>query len=399
MKIAYLVNQYPKISHTFIRREIAALEALGTEVVRYSIRASEETFSDAADQAEQIRTRVVLDCGAGGLLGAVARCAIRRPAKFLQAVRLVVQVGRTSESGLARHFAYLAEACVLLEWVRLDGSEHVHAHFGSNPTTVAMLLKELGGPTYSFTAHGPEEFDKPGLLSLDEKIRRARNVFAISNFGRSQLYRQVSRSHWDKVRILRCGVDQHFLGREPTPVPETNVLVSVGRLNEQKGQLLLVEAAAELAGRGYDFELVLVGDGEMRAVVESQISSLGIADRVRITGWVSGDEVRRLLLQARALVLPSFAEGLPVVIMEALALGRPVLSTYIAGIPELVGHGECGWLVPAGALPELVAAMETVLETPVDRLSEMGAEGHRRVRESHDAGKNAQALIDALSSD
>lgn len=399
MKIAYLVNQYPRGSHTFIRREIAALEARGTEVSRYTIRGTKEELSDPADRAEQLRTRSVLKGGAMGLLMALIACTLRHPLKLARALRLAVQVGWTSERGLIKHLAYLGEACVLLGWMREDPPDHLHAHFGTNATTVAMLLHLLGGPNYSFTAHGPEEFDKPGLISLGEKVLRARCVFAISNFGRSQLYRQVPRSHWDKIHIMRCGVDAQFLAGGPSPVSETGRLISVGRLNEQKGQLLLVDAVAELAKRGRDFELVLVGDGEMRPTLEARISALGISDRVTITGWATNAEVKEYLQGGRALILPSFAEGLPVVIMEALALGRPVLSTYVAGIPELVEPGKCGWLVPAGALPPLVDAMEKVLQTPVEQLSEMGAEGHRRVLEFHDASKNAQALLDALSTD
>ncbi len=397
MKIAYLVNQYPRGSHTFIRREIEALEAMGVEVSRYTLRGTTENLSDPADRAEQLRTRIVLEGGAMGLLTALMGCALRHPLKLARALRLAVQVGWTSEGGLLKHLAYLGEACVLLRWMHGDPPDHLHVHFGTNATTVAMLLHVLGGPNYSFTAHGPEEFDKPGLISLGEKILRARCVFAISNFGRSQLYRQVPRNHWDKIHIMRCGVDAQFLAGGPSPVPDTLRLISVGRLNEQKGQLLLVDAAAELAKRGTDFELVLVGDGEMRATLEARICALGVSDRVSITGWATNAEVKEYIQRGRALVLPSFAEGLPVVIMEALALGRPVLSTYVAGIPELVEPGMCGWLVPAGALSPLVDAMEAVLQTPVQRLSEMGAEGYRRVLEFHDASKNAQALLDVLS--
>jgi colanic acid/amylovoran biosynthesis glycosyltransferase len=396
MKIAYLVNQYPKGSHTFIRREIAALEMRGVDVLRFSVRGSSEELHDPLDRAEKGRTQVILGKGVKGLLRGLVRSAFLQPVKLSAAAKLAIQLGWTSESGVGKHLAYLGEACVLKAWLDEERPDHLHAHFGSNSTTVALLLRELGGPEFSFTAHGPEEFDKPGLISLGEKIRRARHVFGISSFGRSQLYRQVDRSHWAKIGIMRCGVDDQFLRDEPTPVPDTKKLVSVGRINEQKGQLLMIEAVAQLKQRGQDFELVLLGDGEMREALEERIRDLDIGDRVKILGWASGEEVRRHLLEARALVLPSFAEGLPVVIMEALALGRPVLTTYIAGIPELVGNGECGWLVPAGSLPELVDAMELVLSTGVERLTEMGAEGRRRVLQFHDASKNVSALLDAL---
>jgi glycosyltransferase involved in cell wall biosynthesis len=269
--------------------------------------------------------------------------------------------------------------------------QHVHAHFGSNSTAVAMLCNVLGGPGYSFTAHGPEEFDKPLAMSLGEKIERSRFAVAISSFGRSQLMRWCGPSHWPKVHIIHCGLDADFLQTTPTPLPNVPRLVNVGRLSGQKGQLLLVEAFAGVVEKRPDAELVLVGDGELRADIERAIERLGIQKNVRITGWASNSQVREELNGARCMVLPSFAEGLPVVIMEALALARPVLTTYVAGIPELVS-AECGWLVPASAVEPLTAAMLEVLGTDVATLAAKGAEGQRRVRAMHDAVTEARTL-------
>jgi glycosyltransferase involved in cell wall biosynthesis len=177
-------------------------------------------------------------------------------------------------------------------------------------------------------------------------------------------------------------------------------LVSVARLSEQKGQFVLVEAARVLRDRlraeGRSFRLVLVGDGELRPQVEAYLAEHQLADVVHITGWQSGAEVKRNIQAGRAMILPSFAEGLPVVIMEALALGRPVLSTYIAGIPELVVPGECGWLVPAGAIEPLVAAMREILDTPVERLSAMGLAGRARVEAQHDVNATARSLLEQI---
>ncbi len=159
----------------------------------------------------------------------------------------------------------------------------------------------------------------------------------------------------------------------------------------------MVEAAARLQREGVDFELVLVGDGEMRSAVEERIATHGLDERVRITGWARGDEVRQYLESARAMVLPSFAEGLPVVLMEAMALARPVVTTYIAGIPELVDE-RCGWLVPAGVVDELVTALRAVLQASSQKLNALGREGRRRVLEQHDARINAQALLVAITS-
>lgn len=390
-RIAYLVNQYPKGSHTFIRREIFGLEAHGVPVERFSIRPLEGRLVDVRDVEERARTRVLLEAGVLRVVGAALLCLVTRPLALARALALAVQVGWRSDRGLLRHLVYLAEACLLLRELR--GVDHLHAHFGTNPATVAMLCRVLGGPSFSFTVHGPEEFDKPDLLGLDEKIRRAEFVVSVSSFGRSQLYRRCAADLWPKVQVVHCGVDAAFLESPHVPVPATPRLACVGRLCEQKGQLLLIEAAARLAKDGVDFHLVLVGDGELREEIEARIVAHGLTDKVEITGWASGERVREELLAARAMVLPSFAEGLPVVIMEALALGRPVLSTYVAGIPELV-LPECGWLVPAGSVDALVEGMRAVLRATPAKLDAMGRVGRERVRARHDADRVTRRLGD-----
>jgi colanic acid/amylovoran biosynthesis glycosyltransferase len=397
MQVAYLINQYPKISHTFVRREIQALERLGVEVKRFSVRPVRETLEDSADLAERDETQVVLDAGAVRLLASLVAHALSRPAQVLKAGRLAFRIGRRSERGLLIHGIYLAEASLLCRWIGEQGSSHLHAHFGTNSATVAMLCRELGGPPFSFTVHGPEEFDKSSEIALGAKIERAAFVAAVSSFGKSQLYRLCDLPHWRKIHVVRCGVGSAFLDEQPAPIPNAPRLVCVGRLCEQKGQLLLVEAAAELVRSGLALELVLVGDGEMRAQIERRVQELGLARCVEITGWADEARVRQELLRARALVLPSFAEGLPVVIMEALALGRPVISTYVAGIPELVVPGECGWLVPAGSVSGLAAAMRDALTLAPERLERMGEAGRARVRAAHDVDASAQVLHGLLT--
>jgi colanic acid/amylovoran biosynthesis glycosyltransferase len=393
MTLAYLINQYPQASQSFIRREIAALERLGVRVERFTLRRWPTALVDPGDQAEKSRTRAVLETGKLSILAAVVVTLMTRPIRFLRTMRLALRVARPSGRGRTLHLIYLAEACVLLRWLRQCGAEHLHAHFGTNSTTVAMLCQSLGGPSFSFTAHGPEEFDSPIGLSLGEKICRARFVVAVSDFGRSQLYRWCPPRDWPKVHIVRCGVDSDFLSRPTIPVPEAPRLVCVGRLTEQKGQLLLIAAAARLRADGHALELRLVGDGEMRGEIEREIERLGLIASVKILGWLSNDQVRMEIEAARAMVLPSFAEGLPVVIMEALALGRPVISTYVAGIPELVQETDCGWLVPAGAVDALAGAMQFVLHASPERLTQMGAAGRARVLRDHDVDINATRLL------
>ncbi|WP_036483641.1 glycosyltransferase [Myxosarcina sp. GI1] len=392
MKIAYLINQYPAVSHSFIRREIQALEAEGFEVFRFSIRRSPSEIVDRADKLELAKTRFVLEVGIVGLLVGLLRVAITRPRRFLMATKLAIACGWHKDRGVLVHLAYLAEACVLLGWVTDAGIDRLHAHFAFNPTAVAMLCRVLGGPPYSFTVHGPESIDRAVILSLEEKIKRASFVVAISSYCQSQLYRWCDRQYWSKIHIVRCGLDRSFFEREITPVPETSQLVCVGRLNEQKGHLLLLEAAHQLALEGIKFKLVLVGDGELRAQIESAIARYKLHDCITITGWANNDEVCQQMLNSRATILASFAEGLPVVIMEALALGRPVVSTYIAGIPELVEPEVSGWLVPSGSAAALTKAMRQVLQLPTEQLSQMGRSGAAKVARQHDVAIEAKKL-------
>ena len=392
IRVAYLVNQYPKVSHSFIRTEILALEQQGLTVERIAMRGWDAEVVDPLDVDERTRTRYVLQRGALPLLAASIGVAVRRPGYFLAALRTAWGLSRGGERGFPYHLIYLAEACLLLVWLARTGVGHVHAHFGSNAATVALLIRVLGGPPYSFTVHGPEEFDKPLQLKLREKIRGAAFVVAITSFCRSQLYRWSDFRDWDKVAVVHCAIDPRFAAASPPAAPVMWQLVCVGRLCEQKGQLLLVEAVADVRRRGVDIALVLAGDGEMRGDVERAIREVGMQDHISITGWIGADDVRQQLEQAVALVLPSFGEGLPVAIMEAMARYRPVLTTYIAGIPELVRDGIDGLLIPAGDANALADAIERLLTLDEAARERMGASAAARVRERHAAPVAATKL-------
>jgi colanic acid/amylovoran biosynthesis glycosyltransferase len=388
--IAYLVNQYPKVSHSFIRREILALESRGFEVQRIALRGWDDALADPEDREERRRTRYVLRAGMLALLKDVISSFAKNPARFLAALGLALRMARHADRPLPYHLAYLAEACRVAAWLRESGAAHLHAHFGTNSAEVAMLAHALGGPAYSFTVHGPEEFDAPRALGIAEKVRRSAFVVAISAFGRSQLYRWVEPAHWRKISVVHCGLEAGFHQVAAAPPPDAPRLVCVGRLCEQKGQRLLIEAAARLAAKGIAFEMVLAGDGELRTELEALGKHCG--QKIRITGWLSSEQVREEILAARALVLPSLAEGLPVVLMEAMALRRPVLTTYVAGIPELVRPGENGWLVPPGDVAELAAALEHVLARPAAELRAMGEAARARALERHSIDTEAAKL-------
>lgn len=390
--IAYLVNQYPKVSHTFIRREIIALEQLGMEVVRLSVRGWDNPLPDPVDELERKKTVYLLKQGLPGLLTAAFKTLASQPRLFARALIHAIRMGRRADRPWPFHLVYLLEACKALEILRAKKVRHLHAHFGANSAEVAMLVHVLGGPDYSFTVHGPEEFDKPEFIHLSQKIDHCAFVVAITSYCRSQLFRWIPYAHWSKVKEVHCGIDPDFYSQLPERFPQKPRFVCVGRLCEQKGQLILLKATSILLNQGRSFDLVLAGDGEMRSEIEHQIKLLGLHNHVRITGWISSAQVREELLNARALVLPSFAEGLPVVVMEAMALKRPVISTYIAGIPELVEHGVNGWLCPAGDVQTLIMHMDACLQCTPDKLQTMGDLAQQSVLAKHDALSEARKL-------
>src|SRR5262249_32637830 len=298
--IAYLISEYPAVSHTFIRREIAALERAGIEVIRIALWGwNDDAVVDPDDLAERARTRYLLQGGLLRLACATLLTAVLKPRRFTIALWRALCFTRRSHRPAIWHFAYLAEACRLLPWLSAHRIQHIHAHFGTNPSEVALFAHLLSGVSYSFTVHGPDEFDRPEFIRLPEKIRHARFVVAISSFTRSQLLRWVDPAHWPKIQVVHCGLDRGFLKIAPPVGDGCRRLVCVGRLCIQKGQQLLLDAASMLVHEGVDFELVLVGDGPTRAELEQSIAALGLSAFVRITGWLSNERVRDEILAAR----------------------------------------------------------------------------------------------------
>ncbi|MEL7239328.1 MAG: colanic acid biosynthesis glycosyltransferase WcaL, partial [Planctomycetota bacterium] len=232
MKLAYLVNQYPQPSQAFIRREIAAIETAGHAVERFTLRRFDGKLADAADEAERQKTTAVLSQGKFTLLKNALVDALTR-GSFWSALGRCWRQGKQSGRGRFVHLIYLAEACTLRRLLADRGVTHVHGHFGTNAPEVALLAERLGGPSFSFTLHGPEEYDRPVQLDLAGKTAAAKFVNTVSSFGRSQLWRWASFAHWPKVKIVHCGVDDGYLQRPPEPVPESRDFVCIGRLVEQ----------------------------------------------------------------------------------------------------------------------------------------------------------------------
>jgi glycosyltransferase involved in cell wall biosynthesis len=306
---------------------------------------------------------------------------------------MAIELGKSSEVGQVRHLIYLAESCALTNQLKKSNLTHIHAHFGTNSATTTLLTSILGHFTYSFTVHGPEEFDKPQSLSLTTKIKYATFVVAISSFGRGQLYRWCPYAEWSKIKVVHCGLDEDFLDTPILPIPPTSQLLCIGRLTEQKGQGLLIKALAKVKEKGLNFKLLLVGDGPLRPTLEELIVSLELQDFVKIKGWATSQEIKQFFHESRALVLPSFAEGLPVVMMESFALGRPVIATYIAGNVELMENNLSGFLVPSGDIEALADAIEKMLLLDIDQLEAMAMIGNQRVKENHSSIIEARKLM------
>jgi glycosyltransferase involved in cell wall biosynthesis len=398
MIIAYMSALYARASDSFIRGEVRQLRARGHTVYTFSARRGSlsELVSDDI-RREYENTEYLVDGGISRLFLSGLKAFFRSPAKMFAAAKLAI---RTSPPGLKAHlwqFAYLLEAALLAEHMRKKGVQHLHNHIAEGSATISMLASLLTDIPYSLTVHGPGEFDRAVFLALDEKIKRCRFVAAISEFARSQLYRWCDYQCWPKIHVVHCGVSEEFLSQQPRPVTAGGRLVCVGRLSIEKGHLLLVEAVGRLVTEGLHFEVVVIGDGPMKDDIKSLVEERGLKDHVRLVGWMSSEAVREEILRSHVLVMPSFAEGLPVAIMEALALERPVICTHIAGIPELVQPGICGWLVPPGSVEALTNAMREALQMPLDQLQKLGHSGRMRVAERHNQSTEVGKLEALIS--
>lgn len=379
MKLGYLTNQYPRVSHTFIRREIQSLEREGFDIARFSIRPSAEPLPDPDDQREAERTEYVLGRETQALSLHLVQTARRDPDAFSRALRLTWKLGWRSQRGLVRHFAYLAEACSLRSRCAARGISHLHVHHATNPAAVALLCRALGGPSYSLMVHGPEEFEHAPSLALSLKVSHAAFVATPSEWSCRQLMHWCTLEDHAKVHVLRIGLPDIPGNDGACAVPDVRHLVWVGRLVDQKDPLTLVNAIERLRAQKVMCTITLVGDGPLRPRLEGQIARSGLGDMIALAGWASSAGVLAYLRNARALVVSSRAENVPVVIVEALALGRPVVSTDVGGIRELVQQGATGWLVPPESPNALADAIRRVLETDVQQLTRMARAGRESI--------------------
>jgi glycosyltransferase involved in cell wall biosynthesis len=387
--LAYLVSAYPAISHTFILREIRQLRELGHDIVTASINRPDRPVEamEAYERNEAEQTYFVKAAGVPGALGALLYWLLHAPGPLLTMLRHSLSLGRTALTGLA----YGVEAAMVARWMQRQQRRHLHVHFGNAGATVGVLVKQLNGCHLSLTIHGPDEFDDVPGQHLALKMQAADVVVCISQFARGQLMRISHPDHWPKFRVCRLGVDPaqfHFELRDPVPVAR---LLCVGRLTPAKCQVLLVQACARLRDAGLAFHLTMVGAGPDHERITQAISQLGLDAHITLTGAINQDGVRAELARADIFVLPSLAEGIPVVLMEAMSSGVPCVTTPVNGIPELIQHERTGLLAIPGDVDSLTEQLQRLIQEPALR-QPLALAARDRVRRDFNLPANVAAL-------
>lgn len=391
-KLAYLVSEYPAISHTFIRREVAALRQLGADVQTFSIRRPASVLS-LEDRQELAETWYVLPAHAGELLRNHARALFARPGAYFRALLTAMRhrvAGARGALWACFHFAEAIHLAVELERRRI---RHLHNHFSNSAANVGLLTATYLGIDWSLTLHGSADFDSATRPLLREKIARARFTACVSDYGRAQAMWVADPDDWPRIFISRCGIDLASLSslHLTRSSHETLRILSVGRLSPEKAQLGLIDAFAQLVEGGVEAELSIIGDGPERQRIEQRISDYTLWDRCRLEGAASEQEVLDALTVTDLFVLPSFMEGIPVVLMEAMALGIPVVAPRLGGIPELVEDQRCGILFTPARWEELAEAMAVLADDP-NRRHELGAAGRRKIEAEFDLKRIADVL-------
>jgi colanic acid/amylovoran biosynthesis glycosyltransferase len=394
VRIAHLVSQYPAPSHTFIRREVLALRARGIDVHTFSVRSGECISDD--DESARAETFYILPARPLRVLVALCTALLSHPRRAFDTLLEALRHRVPGSRALAWSLFYFLEAMVLAHELQRRKIKHVHNHFANAGANVGYLASRFLGLPWSLTLHGISETDYPAGVILPDKILAARFVVCASYFGLAQAMRLVPHKHWGKMFVGRCGLDLKALpvrAREANPRPR---LVCVGRLSAEKGHFGLLEAFKAVRNRGVDAELVLVGDGPERERIEDVVSALDLVGHVQLLGRLPADATLNEIARSDLLVLASFMEGLPVVLMEAMALGLPVISSRVAGVPELVEHGVEGLLFTPGKWSELTETLHTLLSNQQLR-EQMGKAGRSKVEHEFEIGRAVEPLARHLA--
>jgi colanic acid/amylovoran biosynthesis glycosyltransferase len=397
MRIAYLTGEYPRATDTFIQREVFGLREQGVDVHTFSVRRTgDEHIVGPEQQSERERTFCLLPINPFKLLWIHCKLLLQAPARYGRSLQLTWKTRQHGLKGTLYQLFYFAEAGILAQEIQQRQIQHLHNHIVNPSGTVAMLAAELGDFTFSFTLHGPYEFFEPYRWCLEQKIERASFVSCISHFCRSQAMLFSPMEKWNRLHIIHCGVDPLVY----QPVVHQGIgkrLLFVGRLAAAKGLPILFEAMLTLKLTHPDVVLTVVGDGRERPELEEIVARLELSEHVKFVGYQSQEEVKEYLRQSDLFVLPSFAEGVPVVLMEAMAMGVPVVATQIAGISELVEHNISGCLGPPGDIKTLADAIRGLLNN-CELRTQLGIAGRAKVEREFNIHQEVSRLHHILAS-
>ena len=396
MRLGYLVSRYPAISHSFILREVVELRALGFEIEVASInlpdrpgKALTRTEKEEAEKAFYVK-----QAGIRGAVAAQVEMLLREPHRYFAGLLFALGLARADLKQLAFCVFYFFEAVMLAGWMRERSLGHLHVHFATPAATVALILTRVASIGISMTVHGPDEFyDVPGYF-LSEKVRGARFVCAIGVYARSQLMKISPASQWDKFEIAPLGVDPEVF--EPPPMrrrSERFEILCVGRLVPAKGQHILVSAVSQLVGAGRAIRLRLVGDGPDRQSLELEVRRLRLEDAVCFEGALNQDRTHHFYETADIFALASFAEGIPVVLMEAMAMEIPCVTTWIMGVPELIRNEIDGLLIAPSDVDALAGALMRLMDDAELR-QRLGRAGRLRIQDRYNLSRNVTRLAE-----
>ncbi|MBI3802128.1 MAG: glycosyltransferase family 4 protein [Deltaproteobacteria bacterium] len=394
LRLAYLVSQYPAISHTFILREVRYLRAEGFDIHLASInnpdRAAAQLTQEEREEAQV--TYYVKPAGLSGALKAHLSTLLARPLAYLHGLLFALRLGGFDLQGMVYGFFYFVEAVMIGQWMQEKELSHLHVHFATPASTVGLIGSKIFPFTFSLTVHGPDEFYEVTRYRLSEKITGASFLCCIGTYARSQLMKLSEVAEWEKFELTPLGVDLAVFTPQPfRPHPAPFTILCVGRLVPAKGQHILLAAVERLVKAGRQVRLCLVGDGPDRARLEEKVRVQGLEPYVTFAGAVNQDRIRALYAEADVFALASFAEGIPVVLMEAMAMSIPCVTTYITGIPELIRDGIDGLLVPPADAAALADAIVRLMDDPALR-QRLGEAGRRRVQDKYDLNRNTAAL-------
>jgi len=403
-RIAYTMSRFPKVSETFVADEIAAVEQRGLDVEILPLVHHHDPVTHPTAARLEARARYVSPWSPAAL-GALAWWLVRHPATTLRTIGTVLAGTARSPRFLVRTVALLPQAAWFARHCQDAGVTHVHAHFATHATTNAWLIQRLTGIPYSFTAHAHDIYVDTTFLG--RKICDSAVAVVISEYGRDRMV-ACAPDCASRIQVLHLGVDlteatarrERRSTRTVEPDRAAQVLC-VARLDATKGHATLLAAVDQLTRDGRDVEVTLIGEGDRRSSIQEQITELGLGDRVRLLGARTHEQVFDAMEAADVVVSASVesadgdAEGIPVTLMEAMAIGVPVVATRTAGVPELVTDGESGVLVDQHDAAGLAAAIAGLLDDP-DRARRLADGATRRVAESFDRDRVVDELVDLL---